>query len=236
MNHIAPACQEFDQWLRGLERKAAAKSEGGGSSSGRAGGSGKSRHKSNKELRQQVENLISELAETQERLKQEIRKRHKIEDALERKTAELELQLQQISKFEAALNLLLEKREADRRSAEANILSNVRNSILPCLECLKKSGLNRNQRGILKSLESSLEQIVSPFVREMSSEQGLNFTPAEMQVANFVRQGKTNKEIAELLCISVHTVMTHRHNIRVRLGLKNKKINLRTHLISLIQN
>jgi DNA-binding CsgD family transcriptional regulator len=229
MNHIAPACQEFDQWLQGLERKAAAKSEGGGNSSSHAGGSGKSSHKSNRELRQQVKNLISELTETQERLKQEIRKRHNIEDALE-------LQLQRISKLEAALNILLEKREADRRSAEANILSSVRNLILPCLERLKKSGLNREQGGILKSLESSLEHIVSPFVRQMSSEQHPNFTPTEMQVADFVRQGKTNKEIAELLCISVHTVMTHRHNIRVRLGLKNKKINLRTYLISLIQN
>jgi len=43
---------------------------------------------------------------------------------------------------------------------------------------------------------------------------------------------KANKEIAELLCLSKNTILFHRHNIRSKLSLKNKKINLRSHLLS----
>jgi PAS domain S-box-containing protein len=37
---------------------------------------------------------------------------------------------------------------------------------------------------------------------------------------------------AEILCLSKNTIMFHRYNIRCKLGLKNKKINLRSHLLS----
>jgi DNA-binding CsgD family transcriptional regulator len=51
-------------------------------------------------------------------------------------------------------------------------------------------------------------------------------------VANLVREGKTNKEIAELLLLSKNTILFHRHNIRTKLGLRNNKKNLRSHLLS----
>ncbi|MGD8671442.1 MAG: hypothetical protein PVF31_15210 [Desulfobacterales bacterium] len=38
--------------------------------------------------------------------------------------------------------------------------------------------------------------------------------------------------MAELLCLSKNTILFHRHNIRGKLQLKNKKINLRSHLLS----
>jgi len=54
----------------------------------------------------------------------------------------------------------------------------------------------------------------------------------EIKVANLVKEGKTNKEIAELLYLSKNTILFHRYNIRTKLNLKNKKINLRSHLMS----
>ena len=55
----------------------------------------------------------------------------------------------------------------------------------------------------------------------------------EIKIANLVREGKTNKEIADVLFISINTVLVHRHHIRTKLGIKNKKTNLRSHLLSL---
>ena len=43
----------------------------------------------------------------------------------------------------------------------------------------------------------------------------------EIDVLRLVASGLTNKEIADALCISVNTVLTHRKNISAKLGIKS---------------
>lgn len=43
----------------------------------------------------------------------------------------------------------------------------------------------------------------------------------EIEVLALIAQGKINKEIAELLCIGLTTVITHRKNIQEKLGIKS---------------
>jgi DNA-binding CsgD family transcriptional regulator len=45
-------------------------------------------------------------------------------------------------------------------------------------------------------------------------------SPREKEVLKSVALGKTNKEIAEMLFISPHTVVTHRKNLTYKLGIK----------------
>jgi DNA-binding CsgD family transcriptional regulator len=92
--------------------------------------------------------------------------------------------------------------------------------------------LNTQQKTLLRILETNLNNIVSPFVDKLTS--GLvHLTPVEIRVASLVKAGKTNKEIAEVLLVSKNTILFHRHNIRSKLGIKNKKINLRAHLLAM---
>ncbi len=49
-----------------------------------------------------------------------------------------------------------------------------------------------------------------------------NLTDREKQVLKLVAEGKTNKEIAEILGISVKTAMGHRANLMANLGIHNK--------------
>jgi len=41
------------------------------------------------------------------------------------------------------------------------------------------------------------------------------------------------KEIADMLHLSTNTIVSHRYNIRTKLGLKNRKVNLRSYLQTL---
>jgi DNA-binding CsgD family transcriptional regulator len=57
----------------------------------------------------------------------------------------------------------------------------------------------------------------------------------QIQIADLVKAGKSTKEISELLNLSDRAIEFHRNNIRNKLGLKNKKINLQSYLLSLSQ-
>jgi len=49
-----------------------------------------------------------------------------------------------------------------------------------------------------------------------------NITPREMEVLQLVVKGKTNKEIADSLCLTESTVKNHLRNILAKLHLKNR--------------
>lgn len=55
--------------------------------------------------------------------------------------------------------------------------------------------------------------------REKASRAGAPLGPREIQIVRLLGDGKTNKEIAEMLQIAVRTVETHRSNIMHKLGL-----------------
>ena len=81
-------------------------------------------------------------------------------------------------------------------------------------------------------IESSLRDLLSPAVTTLSSA-FINLTPMEIQIAKLISQGKRTKEIAQLLALSAKTIEYHRENLREKLGLKNKRINLQSYLNSL---
>jgi PAS domain S-box-containing protein len=157
-----------------------------------------------------------------------------VKDITERRRAEEQLEIKTNSLEEAntALKVLLKRRDEDRRELEEKVLFNMKELALPYLEKLKASGLDERRMAYLSILESNLEEIISPFSYRLSSRY-LNLTPAEIQVANLIKQGKTSKEIAEFLNISSRTISFHRANIREKIEIKNKKANLRAHLLSL---
>lgn len=155
-------------------------------------------------------------------------------DITEGKKAEEQLEIKTRSCEDAnvALKVLLKQREEDRTELEEKVLANVKDAVVPFLKKLKNTSLNERQKAFVDIVESNLKDIISPFSRRMSSGYS-NLTPAEMQIANLIKQGNTTKEIADLLNLSSRTINFHRENIRSKLGIKNKKVNLRSHLISL---
>ena len=155
-----------------------------------------------------------------------------IEEALREREFELELQKKNLEEANTALRVLLKRREEDKGELEEKILTNVKELVNPYLDRLKNTPMDRQQKAHLELVESNLSDIISPFLHQLSSKY-LNLTPREIQVATLVKEGKATKEIAEILNLSTNAVGFHRKNIREKLGLRNKKANLRTHLLSL---
>jgi PAS domain S-box-containing protein len=162
-----------------------------------------------------------------------------LEKRVEERTAELskvneELKNKTINLKEAntALKVLLNKRQEDKEELEEKVLSNVKELIFPYIKNLKMSRLDDRQMGLLGIIESNLNEIITPFLRKLSSKYS-NLTPKEIQVAGLVKEGKTSKEIAELLDSSKNAVEFHRRNLRKKLGIRNTKTNLNSYLLSL---
>jgi PAS domain S-box-containing protein len=162
----------------------------------------------------------------------DLRNAHKIlEQQVKERTRELESKTQKFEELNIALKVLLSKRDEDKIKIEENVLSNVNNLILPYVNKLKKIVSDQSQKIFVEILESNLREIILPFAKKTSSRY-LSLTPAEIQVANLVKQGRRTKEIASLLNLSSKTIESHRESIRKKIGIKNKKINLRSYLLS----
>ncbi|MEJ2719450.1 MAG: LuxR C-terminal-related transcriptional regulator, partial [Deltaproteobacteria bacterium] len=184
------------------------------------------------EMESRVKERTAKLTDANLQLQKEIAERTRIEEVLRKREAELDFRSRNLEEVNIALRVLLKARQDDKRDLEEQVLSNVKELVRPYVERLENSNLDLEQKAYLAILKSNLDDIVSPFAHKLSSKY-LNFTPQEIRVAKLVRDGKTNKEIADTLNVSSRTVAFHRENIRKKLELKNTRANLRSHLMSL---
>ena len=153
------------------------------------------------------------------------------EEALRKSERELKSKTENLEEVNAALNVLLKRVEEGRIELEEKILSNIRELVLPYIDRLKKTQLSDHQASYLIVIETNLDNIASSFLYHLKMRY-LNLTHREVQVASLVKEGKSSKEIAKLLNISIKTVVFHRNSLRNKLGVKNQKANLRAHLLT----
>ena len=159
------------------------------------------------------------------------RQKHAEARVREREAA-LKIQKYELEELNTALKVLLKRVQQDKTELEARVLANVKALVMPYVEHLKNDHLNVQQKACLNRVKSNLERIVSPFAHTLSSN-FVGLTPREIQVARLVKDGKTAKEIAELLFMSVRTVESHKKNIRKKVHINHTNKNLRSHLLSM---
>jgi len=155
-----------------------------------------------------------------------------VEEALRESREKLEEQKQSLEEANIALKVLVKHRENDKLELEKNVLANVKELVLPYVEKLKEIQLKPRNKTLVETIENHLKDIISPLLQKFSNAQ-IILTPQEIKVVGLIKDGKSSKEIADILAISETTVNFHRKNLRKKFGLKNRQMNLRSYLISM---
>lgn len=162
----------------------------------------------------------------------DITDRKLMEETLSRREKELSQKSHNLAEVNQALKAMLDHREVEKRSVEESMRVNLRKLVFPYVEKMAGRRLDDDSRTYLNLIKSNLEELVAPLSRSLSSKY-MDLTPAEIEVADLLRQGKTSKEIAALLSVSTSSVSFHRYNIRKKFGLLNKRTNLSAYLKTL---
>lgn len=154
------------------------------------------------------------------------------EEALRRSRKTLNDQAQSLEESNIALKVLLNQRDLDRQELERKVLSNVKGLVLPYVEKLKGARLKPRERTLVEIVDTHLQDIISPLLQNIANADIL-LTPQEMHIAALIKDGQSSKEIAEVLNISEATVNFHRKNLRIKFGLQNRRVNLRSYLLTM---
>ena len=185
-----------------------------------------------KKLSEKIRLLHHEIVE-RERVEALLQQKHDVmEQKVAERTAELMEKSRHLEEVNQALKAMLDHRELERRAIEENMAVNLKKYVSPYLEQMKQSVEGEAARTSLSIVETNLKELVVPNRSSLSSKY-IDMTPSEIKVTDLIRQGKGSKEIAEHLNLSISTVSNFRHGIRKKLGLNNKKTNLRTYLATL---
>ncbi len=159
----------------------------------------------------------------------DITERKRAMDMLKENEKLLTAQSETLKETNAALRVLLKQREDDKREMEDMFLSNIKEMILPYVHKMQKEKIEIRHKAYLDVINTNLNEIMAPFLNRIRQ---LNFTPKEIEVASLIRDGKTTKEIAEIMGVATSAIDSHRNNIRTKLGLINKEVNLRSYLMT----
>lgn len=130
-----------------------------------------------------------------------------------------------------ALNEIISHLDDEKVRVKSEIKQNIETIVMPLINQLKvkKTGLDLKYMDLMETcladLSKNLLPIEKSFVRVL--------TPKEIQICSMIKNGLTVKEIAAFFNLSPRTIDKHRENIRSKLGLKSKKINLTTFLLTI---
>ena len=94
---------------------------------------------------------------------------------------------------------------------------------------LKKLKLKGELSEYINVLRRHLEELASPFGRKITRKSA-RLTPREVEICSMIKGGLSSKELSRLLNLSRQTVEKHRKNIRKKLNISNKRVNLTSFL------
>lgn len=183
----------------------------------------KALHKARYELELRVKKRTRELSVALKNVKQS-------EKELKKHKLVIEKINMQLFDTNQALSVLARNIDKEKEMLEENINRIISNKIVPIIKELQKDKNCQKRMADLDMLIAHLDGLSPRSGRHHIIDTGL--TEQEIRVAVMVKNGLTSQKIADMLCISLHTVKTHRKNIRKKLKIQNFKVNLASYLNS----
>ncbi|HET6451894.1 MAG TPA: LuxR C-terminal-related transcriptional regulator [Spirochaetia bacterium] len=135
---------------------------------------------------------------------------------------------------EIALEVLLRRSDRAERRVVADVLANITASVSPVISRLKERLAGTEHFSDVELLESRVNRITSPLINRLTS-QNRQFTPREREIASLVAEGRTSKEIADRLYLTIKAVDFHRMNLRRKLRIEGSAKSLQARLLELEQ-
>ena len=148
--------------------------------------------------------------------------KHRLEEMVQYRTDKLK-------ESNIALKVILQHRQTERETVESNVASFIDLLVMPHLNQLLQTNQDSKQISLTETVKANLTEMTHSFSCKFESGK-LRLTRREMEVSSQIKVGKTNQEIAESLCISESSVSFHRQNLRKKLGLLGRKVNLVAYL------
>ncbi|MFC1510529.1 PAS domain S-box protein [Candidatus Omnitrophota bacterium] len=139
---------------------------------------------------------------------------------------ELREQKNVLEKKNIAMQEIIAQIEIEKNKLKSDIDLNVKVFLLPALDKLKLKGATKKYIDLIKD---QLTNLTSSFGREIT-DKSIKLTAREIEICNFIKGGLSSKEIAKMLNLSPQTIEKHRKNIRKKMGLSHKEINLASYL------
>ena len=156
-----------------------------------------------------------------------------IKDLTEYKTLKELLRQEKSHRREMYVTLknLMRAFERERSGIENGISHRIETLLLPTIEKIKRESSADVRSTYLNVMRDQLINLTRGFSKELDG-RFLRLTRTEMKICKFIQKGFSSKEIAQAMNVSFETVQAHRRNVRKKLGLRGRKINLHTLLVS----
>ncbi|MDO9582533.1 MAG: LuxR C-terminal-related transcriptional regulator [Desulfomicrobium sp.] len=154
--------------------------------------------------------------------------RQTLEGIVDEKTEALRKEKAQLEEMNITLRNVLKSVGREHEEHASNLAAKVNTLVLPSLERIESENDPAIRKGYVTVVKDQLTRLLPRDSGGMPLL--LKLTQMEMKVCQFIQSGHSNKDIADLLTLSVETIQTHRKSIRRKLGLHGRNANLYAHL------
>jgi PAS domain S-box-containing protein len=153
-----------------------------------------------------------------------------VEETLRRSTEQLNIERKALEDKNIALEEVLKHIEKRKQEQQRRVYQEIEKAFAPFIRKLRDQAEPLHAREVAV-LEETFNAILSKDLDDFTGRYA-KLTSRESQVCGMIKEGFSTKQISTQLNISLLTIQKHREQIRKKLGITNKSVNLATYLRS----